>query len=180
MSSGNSRFRRKPKSRPLAGLNPEQVVGELGRRCTTPKSIDSTVRAFCQEVVPGATPVYVQVKPAPWAKIKECHLNVRHPDAPGRPIYGFNIWYMPGFSLEAVYHSVCEVEPGQLLDITPQEDGEARILFVPTGYTPAPGIQQMYREIDNGKPLKELVVTVPNRFRLIGSMRSLIRQVKGE
>ncbi len=49
----------------------------------------------------------------------------------GATVLGWCIWERPGINLHATFHTVWKSWNGELIDVTPKPDGEARILFLP-------------------------------------------------
>jgi hypothetical protein len=100
---------------------------------TTPAGITDQVRQFCNELVPGATPVWVQFDPLTAGKVDECYENVAAvvQRQGGRSLLGWTIWEWPGVLLEAISHAVWERADEELLDPTPKSDGEETTLFLP-------------------------------------------------
>lgn len=111
------------------------VFGSFKYVATTPRAISSAIYDFCSQLC-GEAPCYVTVTPDPFAQVGKCYLNAemaveRHG---GEALYGWIVWEMPGVYLTAEHHAVVGVD-GSLLDVTPQFNGERRVLFVPDGST---------------------------------------------
>ena len=102
-------------------------------RTTTPPAISRNVRRLIERVVPGATGEYLTVQPALSAVANECFPNVQAKirNAGGRMLCGWQIWEWPHVLIEAEFHAVWVSSHGELVDITPKQHEEARILFVP-------------------------------------------------
>src|SRR3954471_18917454 len=100
---------------------------------TTPKAITPEILAFCREFDPTTEPVYVPVRPALLAIPRNCFVNVldevEHSGGGIRHVW--LIWDRPVWYLDAVFHAVGASPDGQLIDITPTDDGEETILFLP-------------------------------------------------
>lgn len=81
----------------------------------------------------GAThePIFVDVRPEPWALVSECFPNVERKvrESGGRMIIGWQVWKSANL-IEAEFHAVWEDPDGELLDITPKEPPFERILFI--------------------------------------------------
>lgn len=99
----------------------------------TPPAVKPYVTAFCDEVLPDATPVYVPVQPAPHQPVNQCFTVVpkhvlRHG---GTQVIGWRIREWPDVLIEAEYHSIWRSPQGKLIDINPNDltDG-TRILFL--------------------------------------------------
>ncbi len=97
------------------------------RAITTPAGITDGVLAYAGRLSTSA-PQFVEVVPDESAILDQCFFNVIL--SGDKPVYGWLIWELTGFWLEAVRHAVVERD-GKLVDITPPVDGEARLLFVP-------------------------------------------------
>lgn len=101
---------------------------------TTPETIDDVVRRFCADVVPGAEPVFVPVRPfkAVYGAGYCTHIVPPYVEEHGgEAVTGWTIWYQPEFLIEAEFHMNWRSPDGELIDLTPKEDGEKQILFVP-------------------------------------------------
>lgn len=105
----------------------------IPRNQIAPREIDSNVSAFCERLCIESTPIFVPVVPEPGAKHLECHPNVdaKVKIAGGRNVYGWQISESPGIFLEAQFHSIWESPTGEFLDISPEELGHTKILFLP-------------------------------------------------
>ena len=103
-------------------------------RTTTPKRITPVIEALASELVPGGVPVFLPATPpAPDAQMNECFAAVegevtRHG---GSACIGWRIWEWPHVLIEAEFHAVWRNPAGELCDVTPLVNGEARILFLP-------------------------------------------------
>lgn len=103
----------------------------MSRETTPPKITDIIYRA-CKAINPAIVPEYIRVCPEPWAKENECFPNVKEKvriDG-GQAVYGWAIWQWANVMLEAEAHCVWKAPDGELIDITPHNYGEKRILFV--------------------------------------------------
>lgn len=99
----------------------------------TPPKITDKVLALCRRLDPSREPVYVPVRPFGSGIQQNCFFNVEYQvkKSGGRNQLGWIIWEMPNVLLEAEFHAVWEDSEGQLIDITPQPDGEETVLFLP-------------------------------------------------
>jgi hypothetical protein len=95
------------------------------RTITTPE-MSEAVTAYAATLGDGQAE-YVTVTPAEGAIEDQPFYNVIL--AGETPVFGWLIWELTGYWLEAQRHAVIERD-GTLVDITPPLDGEARILFV--------------------------------------------------
>jgi SEC-C motif len=91
------------------------------------------VRAFAAHVVPGANPVFVEVRPRNGALASEGFANVRAQVAAagGSTVHGWTIWEWPSVMIEAEFHAVWKAPDGRLLDVSPPPHGERRMVFIP-------------------------------------------------
>lgn len=97
-----------------------------------PEKIDAQILEFCARLCPDTKPRFVQVRPESGTKVLDCHPNVAakvRRDG-GAQIYGWQISVAPRIFLEAQFHSVWKSPDGRLLDITLEEVGHTRILFL--------------------------------------------------
>lgn len=97
-----------------------------------PTKIDNRILAFCRQICPTSRPQYVPVRPAAGSKIRDCHRNVEKyvQRMGGEQVYGWEISILPGLFLEAQFHSIWLAPNGQLVDITQEDYGHTRILFL--------------------------------------------------
>lgn len=100
----------------------------------TPKEITKHINRLIAKVAPGSKAIYLDVQPEPSAKANECFPNVeaKMAQAGGSMLCGWQIWEWPHVLVEAEFHAVWVAPDGALVDITPKQHGEKRILFVPT------------------------------------------------
>ena len=101
----------------------------------TPISIDATVKAFAQEISPGAVPIYIRIRPEPGCEPLDCYHSVRRKvtEMGGRIQYGWAVWEWPKVFIEAEAHAVYDPGDGApWMDITPgQNPDHKRRLFIP-------------------------------------------------
>ena len=99
---------------------------------TTPTQIDASVITFCEEISP-LPPLYLELDEPQGMKLSDCFNNVaKHVASNGGNIqHGWIIWYAEGQFIEAEFHAVWVDADGAFQDITPKNDGEKRILFLP-------------------------------------------------
>jgi hypothetical protein len=86
---------------------------------------------MAQKIAPGQEPLYVPVRPSPGSKPSECFENVRAlvASSGGSAVIGWQMWEWTGVLLEAEFHAVWQSPAGELVDITPKEGAEDKILF---------------------------------------------------
>ena len=100
---------------------------------TTPNKINENVSSLI-ELIPGAEDaIFLEVNPEQGSKILDCFENVKKKidRSYGEMLCGWVIWEWKGVLEEAEYHAVWRSPQGKILDITPQSDGEKKVLFVP-------------------------------------------------
>ncbi len=108
---------------------------------TTPSKITEKIRAFCGKLVMD-DPEFLDVQPEPTSDVGMCYLNA---EATAKRlgatvVNGWLIWEQPGVYLTAERHGVVELN-NKFLDVTPQSQGEKKVLFLPdrlAGSTPTP------------------------------------------
>ncbi len=100
---------------------------------STPDKIDKTIEDFCKKINKNKNPVFINVAPTFEAKKNECFYNVRNHTEKngGNIIYGWSIWIWKNVYIEAEHHAVWKTLNEELVDITPKEDNEKKILFLP-------------------------------------------------
>lgn len=95
------------------------------RTITTPDMSDA-VTAYAATLGDGVAE-YVTVAPTEGAIEDQPFYNVILAGA--KPVFGWLVWELTGYWLEAQRHAVIERD-GALVDITPPLDGEDKILFI--------------------------------------------------
>jgi len=92
-----------------------------------------SVLEVCQSLVPGVLPLLIPVEPLANSVAGECHDNVKKKilKAGGDVQYGWVFWEIPGWSIQAEFHSIWRATEGDLLDVTPPLHGGSRVLFLP-------------------------------------------------
>jgi hypothetical protein len=119
----------------------------------TPSAITERIKRFCDSVVAGVEPFYLDVNPAPGAEVADCFMVVARQmeSAGGEMVIGWQIWERPGILMEAELHAVWRDSAGTLHDVTPKPSGIRRILFLPDARRKYSG-----RQVDNiREPLSE-------------------------
>jgi hypothetical protein len=99
----------------------------------TPPEITKYITRLIAKVGPGQLPVYLTVEPDEDAKVNECFPNVQAKIARsgGTMLCGWQLWEWPSVLVEAEFHAIWVSPDGVLNEITPKQDGERTILFVP-------------------------------------------------
>lgn len=102
------------------------------KRETTPTRITDKIMELCSGIIPKAVPEYVSVEVQEWSRPMECFPNVEQMvrEQNGKQVNGWAIWQWANILVEAEAHSVWENSEGQLIDITPHDNGESEILFL--------------------------------------------------
>lgn len=97
----------------------------------TPPTITPEIVEFCKSIGCDSAPVYLPIKQVQGALPGRCHPNVQAmiDKHGGKAIYGWVVWGNKDW-LETEFHSVYQTPTNELLDITPDPDGETRRLFV--------------------------------------------------
>jgi hypothetical protein len=98
----------------------------VDRTITTPASLTEAVKTYAATLGDGVAE-YVDVAPADGAIEDQPFYNAILSGQP--PVFGWLVWELTGFWLEAQRHAVIERD-GALVDVTPPVDGETRILFI--------------------------------------------------
>lgn len=100
---------------------------------TTPEEITPEILDLCRIIDPTQEPVRVPVRPATGALPGSCWFNLEDQVANfgGEYQFGWIIWEAKGLLLQGEFHACWRSPEGELIDITPKEDGEREILFQP-------------------------------------------------
>jgi hypothetical protein len=106
--------------------------GEMGVLTVVP-TLTPGVKAFCRGLNPDKEPLKVPARVAPGCFSNQCLGNVQTYVARfgGRPYYGWSIW-SDELTVEGIPHVIWVKPSGYPIDITPHENEEKRILFVPS------------------------------------------------
>jgi len=102
----------------------------------TPEVITPTILELAEKLGATEVPRYVPVVPSPDSEVRRCYLNVDRVVAVqgGAPVEGWLIWEEAKHRwLMAIHHCVWRTPQDELVDVTRQEDGEARIVLAPGG-----------------------------------------------
>lgn len=111
-------------------------------RETTPRKITPILSRLCHDLTPESPPLWVKVIPESWSLQNECFPNVQKKikiDG-GSFVNGWTIWQWANIMIEAEAHSVWKNCSGELVDITPHNYSEQKILFVPDAAVKFEGI----------------------------------------
>lgn len=102
------------------------------KRETTPNRVTDKIMELCSGIVPDAVPEYVPVAAQEWSLPSECFPNVERmvQEHGGQQVNGWAIWQWANILVEAEAHSVWQSPKGELIDITPHDNGERQILFL--------------------------------------------------
>lgn len=135
----------------------------------TPPTIDESTASFCKELSDNA-PVYLDIEKEPYALIDECFPNVQRKieNDGGDIVYGWKVWLWPDYFIEGEFHAVWKSSSGGLVDITPDNTGETRRLFVPDLTTPYTGkrINNVSKNISNNRLVDDYLALSDSLFYL--------------
>jgi hypothetical protein len=100
---------------------------------STPSRITTDIRRLSQKIGGIDDPIFVEVLPRAGSKLDDCFENARRQteDNGGQVQHGWTFWEWPGIFAEGEFHAVWRRLDGQLIDVSPKEKGEKRILFAP-------------------------------------------------
>jgi hypothetical protein len=98
----------------------------------TPAELSPALVSLCQEIVPGGTPIYVDVHPVQGQPSNECFPIVedRVRREGGGAVCGWSLWEMPTVFIEAEFHAVWRSPSNELFDIAMKKRPTQRILFL--------------------------------------------------
>lgn len=139
---------------------------------TTPVGITEPVAAFCADLSPSQpNPQYVSVEPIAGAETRNCFENVNLvvSSRGGDLVYGWLIFELPSIYLEAHHHAVWRTPEGKIIDVTPTEDGERRVLFLSDSTRPyVVGRQERRRmyALSQDEAVQDLVAALDQLGRL--------------
>jgi len=116
-------------------------------------------------------PVYLDVKPEPFAEVAECFSSVKEKvQRDGGSIQlGWQIWQIPDIMIEAEFHAVWKSPDGELIDITPKKYRIDRILFVPDSKVKYYGARRRNKRlnISGNRLVDDLIEICEARYRLL-------------
>lgn len=101
-----------------------------------PIVIHKHVKSLCSKIGTGTDPIFIEVHADPEARYKECFYNVakKIKQDGGSIQLGWAIWEVPGLLIEGEFHAVWISPSGDFVDITPKEESETKILFLPDNH----------------------------------------------
>ena len=107
----------------------------LGYGITTPSSLDEDILNFCQKIS-SEKALFLEVNPLVIDGVRKlfCYENVdiAIKKGLGKQQLGWILWADPKKRfLKAEAHAVLKNWDGKLIDVTPQQDKESKILFLP-------------------------------------------------
>ena len=139
---------------------------------TTPVRITKSIRYFVQAI--GLNPARLRYLPftiaSPNYKARYCLSNceAEQKRTGESVVYGWIIWEdRSKYFIEAEFHAVMQHSNGQLRDITPRNDGEARVLYISDhSKTPMRLDERTWRTWTSYKSIKGIIVeeAVPAAF----------------
>jgi len=147
-------------------LNPSDIENAFVQ--TTPPEITDVILDFCREIDPSVRPRYIRISPERYCVALECYQNVANKvrREGGKEQQGRTIWQVPNLTLEAEHHAIWISPGGESVDVTPQPDGEERILFLPTSkikYDGSELIRPIHKKLVDD-PLVDEVVAMSERM----------------
>lgn len=108
----------------------------------TPESIDDKVSEIIEKIGSNLKPLYLKVERESYSIQLECFPNVAEKirrDG-GKQVLGWKIWKTPNI-VEAEFHCVWKSPKGTLVDVTPVQTDDTRILFLPDSNAKYKGAQ---------------------------------------
>ena len=90
------------------------------------------IQAACTRLAPDSSPEFISIEPDPSALINKCIFNAERfaRKHGGIVILGWKIYEWPRVLTQLIGHAVVHTEDGSLRCVTPDRDGESRILFL--------------------------------------------------
>jgi hypothetical protein len=132
----------------------------------TPIKMLDYILDFCG-TINDEEPYYVDVLPTGDSNSNDCFINVENKikQNGGRTIFGWTIWLWPTVMIEAEFHAIWEDILGNKIDVTPKENKEKRILFLPDKKMVFNGIRiNNIRENLNGSNMVERFIELNNQL----------------
>lgn len=99
----------------------------------TPPQVTKHIERLIARVAPGRKAVHLRVQPDQQAIVNECFPNVERVIARsgGSMLCGWQIWEWPHVLVEAEFHAVWLSPAGEMIDVTPKQNAEGLVMFVP-------------------------------------------------
>lgn len=139
----------------------------------TPNSITRDIARLCREASRSESPVYVPLVPDDNAIPNMCFPNVSRVVAEmgGSVLHGWRIWEWTSVLVEAEFHAVWRRPDESLVDITPEENGERRILFLPDASKRFEGVQvdSIRMPLSNDPNVLELIRVSEQIYRVLNT-----------
>lgn len=144
------------------------TAGIRNRRLTTPQKTPAIV-TFCRTLDPDSSPRYLRPQPKSWCRANCCDMNVERFIAKegGTRVNGYRIWALRDLYAEAEQHCVWCSPEGELRDLTFSEDGEEKILFLPSTRVQTVRIENLGQ-----KPITALDPDLDEIVRIEAAVRS--------
>jgi hypothetical protein len=137
----------------------------------TPSETAGNIARLCAELVPGQTPVYVDVQADLEGPVKECFplVTARVDLDGGNSVLGWALWELPGVFVEAEFHAVWRDPTGKFADITPRNRPISRILFLPDASTVYEGrqIENVRHPINQAPEIAQYLDTFRDEFSIL-------------
>ena len=91
------------------------------------------IMKLCKVIGTGTLPVFIKVLPEPQSTLNQCVQNVRNKiEKHGGDIqHGWLIWEAPNVLIEGEFHAAWRSPAGALICVSPREDGEDVLVFLP-------------------------------------------------
>lgn len=143
---------------------------------TVPRTMTPALLAFCRTISPER-PTFVRSRPSADAEASACFDNVARKvgRAGGSIAYGWAVWHVPGLYFEAEHHGVWRNRRGELVDVSPQLGGVAKLLFLPdpAAVYDRARFRPNVIEVAGDDPLAmEFVDLSRSRYRIVDAYRS--------
>lgn len=97
-----------------------------------PAQVTPQILVWCNHLVPGTSPVYINRTPNPEGKINKCTYNVQRylQQNPGKMILGWEICIWDGVLLDCIGHAIVNHNDAMFC-VTPSKYHDSRLLFLP-------------------------------------------------
>ena len=141
------------------------------QRPVTPAEMRGPLTVLCKGIVPGATPLYIDVRPLNGAPPDNCFPLVERQVVTygGDLVLGWTLWELPTIFVEAEFHAVWRSPAGEFVDIAPKKSPTSRILFLkdPSRRYEGHQVNNVRRVISNDPVIVEYLTTLDAQFELL-------------
>lgn len=112
-------------------VNLRKLTKKISLNRDTPKTLSCAMTKLIKQMSDGDL-LRLSPEPLPCSRHANCFLNVKQVTElnGGKPIYGFLVYNFGKVGLEFVPHAIWQTADGRKIDITPEQEGLPKVLFL--------------------------------------------------